>query len=450
MKPRAKSRALGTRLQAVECPAFSRRRQDRGQLADVELEPIVLTHGQGSVLTDADGNRYVDFAAGFGSVLLGHGAEPIRRAIEEQSGRLIQGLGDVYATDTKVDLLEKLAALHPAGPAQVLLGQSGSDAVSAAIKTATLATGRPGVLAFDGAYHGLGYGPLASCGFQASFRRPFDAQLNPYASFAPYPGVRGADMDASLSYVKQLLHEETTAAVLVEPVIGRGGCVAPPDEFLGELCALAHHYRALVIADEIWTGFGRCGAMVRSAELKAPVDIICFGKGLGGGLAISACVAPEPIMRGWARGAGARPPVIHTSTHVGAPLSCAAALATLHTLQAEQLPTRAQQMGQSQRTIMRERLLAHPLVTDVRAQGMMFGIELVNAKTAVSAMQKLLDAGYLVLTGGVDGAVLTLTPALNIAPEHFDGFVAALRQILDTFPNDRDDETRQEPKPVTR
>ena len=141
--------------------------------------PIVLASGRGSNLFDVDGNRYVDLCAGFGALLLGHGATPVLRAVEAQAERLLQALGDVYAADTKVALLERLASLHPGVRPRVLLGQSGGDAVTAAIKTARLATGRPGLVAFEGAYHGLGYAPLAACGLRASYRVPFADQLQP-------------------------------------------------------------------------------------------------------------------------------------------------------------------------------------------------------------------------------------------------------------------------------
>src|SRR5688500_5942857 len=147
---------------------------------------IVLVRGLGANLWDADDNRYVDLAAGFGSLLLGHGHPAVLAALRTQSERLLLALGDVYPSDVKVELLERLVALYPE-PAQALLAQSGSDAVSGALKTAALATGRPGVVAFGGAYHGLGYGPLAACGLRESYREPFAAQLGRHVRFAPYP-----------------------------------------------------------------------------------------------------------------------------------------------------------------------------------------------------------------------------------------------------------------------
>jgi len=424
--PGAESQKLAERLAGIECPAFSRRRAQRAADDQTNL-PIVLAAGQGSDLWDVDDNAYVDLAAGFGALLLGHGHPAVTEAVRDQMTRLTQGLGDFYASDIKVELLEALSKLHPTGSARVMLGQSGSDAVTAALKTATLATGRHAFVAFDGAYHGLGYGPLPACGYQAGFRTPFAPQLNPEVHYAPYPGVRGASGDRALSFVKQLLRTEKVAGVLVEPLLGRGGCVAPPDSFLSELTTLAHRYGALVIADEIWTGLGRCGAWLRSEAMGAAVDIICLGKGLGGGLPISACLAPDAVMAGWAQADEA----IHTSTHGGAPLGCAAALATLSAIRDESLIARSAELGARARAAFDELLSPCRQVCDVRGVGLMIGIELEDGATAQRAIAALLERGYVVLSGGIGGATLTLTPALNIDERKLLGIGECLREILE-------------------
>src|SRR6185503_15001916 len=155
-------------------------------------------------VTDVDGNRYVDLAAGFGAQLLGHRHPTLARALALESDRLHLALGDVFPSDAKVSLMERLSRLHPDPEARVILTQSGSDAVTAALKTAALATGRPGVLAFEGAYHGLGYGPLAACGLRESYRAPFAAQLGSHVTFAPYPGSSG-DADRALAAAERAL-----------------------------------------------------------------------------------------------------------------------------------------------------------------------------------------------------------------------------------------------------
>lgn len=423
--PGPRSRELSAQLAELECPAFAHRRKARAG-ADQSNPPIVLARGQGSLVVDVDDNRYVDLAAGFGAVLLGHDHPAISHSISQQSQRLVQGLGDVYASDAKVKLLGALAALHPAREAQTLLGQSGGDAVTAALKTATLATGKRAFIAFDGAYHGLGYGPLPACGYRGSFREPFAAQLSDHVHFAPYPGVRHASVDASLSFVRDLLSSYDVAAVLIEPILGRGGCVVPPPGFLSELTALSHEHDALVIADEIWTGLGRAGALVRSRADGADADILCFGKGLGGGLPISACVGSAAAMDGWRRGGE----VVHTSTHAGAPLACAAALATLGALHSERLVDRAVAVGNRVRAQLAERIGSVHRAARVRGAGLMIGIELANATEAQRVIAGALQRGYLVISGGVHGDTLTLTPPLTIDEQLLLGFGDAVCEIL--------------------
>lgn len=425
--PGPASRAAAQRLTRVECPAFERRREARAAIAggDGDTAPIVLAEGSGSNLVDVDGNRYVDLVAGFGSVLLGHGAPAIARAIEAQSGRLVQALGDVFSADVKVGLLERLAALHPGERPRALLTQSGSDAVTAAIKTAALATGKPGLVAFEGSYHGLGYAPLPACGLRETYRSPFEAQLNPRVTFIPYPRD-DAGAARSLESLSEALRRGDVGAVLMEPILGRGGCVVPPASFMVEVCEAAHRAGALVIADEIWTGFGRSGWMARSVAVGARADILVFGKGLGGGLPISAAVAADDVMQAWARGGE----VVHTSTHAGLPLACAAATATLDELEARGLVERAREVGRRAMDGLRRELSGRPEVLDVRGEGLMIGIELRDAAAVTRAIRGMLVRGYIALSGGARGEVITLTPPLTIPEELLGSAAGALREAL--------------------
>ena len=423
--PGPQSRSATTRLESVECPAFGRRRSVRAEASGTDPGPIVLAHGLGSNLFDVDGNRYVDLAAGFGSMLLGHGAPSVTRAIEAQCERLVQGLGDVYASDVKVALLERLSALHPGESPQVLLAQSGGDAVTAALKTAALSTGKPGIVAFEGGYHGLGYAPLAACGLRPSYREPFAAQLNPHVAFAPFPRD-AAGLDSSLTALEAALRNGIVGAVLVEPVLGRGGCVVPPDAFVKSLCDLAHRHGALVIADEVWTGLGRTGSIARTTAIGATPDILCFGKGLGGGLSIAACVAPASIMGAWAKG----DEVVHTATHTGSPLTCAAAVATLDSIRFRQLAARSTEVGGRFKAQLARELAAASGVIEVRGEGLMIGVELADGAQATAVVRRMLTRGYIVLSGGMRGEVITMTPPLTIAETLLDGAASALREAI--------------------
>ncbi len=422
--PGPMSRAAVARLEQVECPAFGHRRDARAATSGAEMLPIVLSSGRGSNLYDIDGNRYVDLVAGFRALLLGHAPSSVLRAVEGQSGRLMQALGDVYSADAKLALLERVASLHPGVRPRVLLGQSRSDAVTAAIKTAALYTGKPGLVAFEGAYHGLGYAPLPACGLRESYRAPFAAQLNPTSPSRP---TRAAgDVDRALSAVETALQQGNVGAVLIEPVLGRGGCIVPPDAFLTGVSALAAKHGALVIADEIWTALGRTGSMVRSTTVGAHADILCFGKGLGGGMALSACVAPDEIMSAWAR----EGEVVHTSTHAGSPLACAAAIATLDALRFRRLVIRAREIGPTILEHFRSELASLRDVVEVRGVGLMLGIELTSGAVGLRVSRDMLARGYIVLTGGAKGEVLTLTPALNISEDRLRDAASALREVL--------------------
>jgi 4-aminobutyrate aminotransferase/(S)-3-amino-2-methylpropionate transaminase len=380
---------------------------------------IVYATGKGSNVSDVDGNRYVDLAGGFGALLLGHGHPAVQRVLGLQAERLLQALGDLYPADAKVALLERLARLYPQPNAKVLLGQSGSDAVSAALKTAKLATGKPGLVAFTGAYHGLGYGPLAACGLRESYRAPFASELNPHVRFAPYP-ADASSAERSLEACRSELQRGDVGAVLIEPVLGRGGVVVAPDGFLSTLQRLTHDAGALLIADEIWTGLGRGGSWLSSLAHGALPDLICLGKGLGGGLPVSALIGSELAMLGWRR----EPEVVHTSTFAGAPLAASTAIATLDVLGKERLPERAAELGERYLDALRSALRRSPAVRDVRGRGLMLAVDLgERAGSASELMRALLGQGYIVSTGGGKREVLVLTPPLNIAENVLFGSV---------------------------
>jgi len=417
---------MAARLADLESPAVVARRDARERESGSEQAPIVYAEACGANVVDADGNRYVDLTAGFGALLLGHCAPAVQQAVVAQGEKLGLALGDIYGSDVKLVLCERLARLYPAEGARVMLGTSGADAVTAALKTAVLATGRPGVVAFEGGYHGLSHGPLAACGLRASFREPFAEQLNTHVSFAPFPGD-DASLAASLAAVEKALRAGDVGCVLVEPVLGRGGCIVPPASFLPALRRACDAAGALLVCDEIWSGLGRSGAWLASLEAGVVPDVVCLGKGLGGGLPVSACVGSERAMRGWAEHGGT---TIHTATHFGAPFACAAAIATLRELEDRELVDRSREAGERWLDRLRERMAGRG-VADVRGRGLMVGVALEGgAARALSVTRSLLGRGWIVLTGGVAGDVLTLTPPLDVDEALLGAFAEALRDAL--------------------
>lgn len=405
--PGPRSRELAERLSAIESPSFEARRRTREEATGAPQAPIVYREGRGANVIDVDDNVYVDLAAGFGALLLGHGSVAVEAARREE---LALALGDVYPSEVKVRACEAIGALFPERGARVMLGLSGADAVTCAMKTAMLATKKPRVVAFEGAYHGLSYAPLAACGYAPSFREPFAAQLGVPVTFAPYPG----SIDASLSAVRKALAGGDVGAILVEPILGRGGCIVPPASFLPALRSLADEAGALLVVDEIWTGMGRTGAMLAIDDAGVVPDVLCLGKGLGGGVPISACVGRARVMEAWGEHGGS---TIHTGTHFGAPPACAAALATIAEVRARDLAARAREIGDAWMNELRA------AGADVRGRGLMVGVELGSPERALAVARALLAKGFIVLTGG---SALTLSPPLTIAP----ALLSALSEAL--------------------
>jgi 4-aminobutyrate aminotransferase/(S)-3-amino-2-methylpropionate transaminase len=431
--PGPASRALARRLARVE---------SRNVTHLTETWPVFWEEARGANVRDADGNVYVDLGSAFGVALLGHGAEAVQRAIESQRRRLLHGMGDIHPPTKKLELLERLAALVPWSDARTILATSGSEAVEAALKTARLASGRPGVLAFEGGYHGLTVGSLAVVD-RAHFRAPFAERLYAGVAFAPYPDpVRDTEPGgaASLRAVEVLLQRgapngDPIGTVIVEPVQARGGARVPPKGFMAELSALAARHGALVVADEIMTGMGRCGALLASQRVGLVPDLVCVGKALGGGLPISACVGPARVMDAWPPSDGE---AIHTSTFLGHPIACAAALAVLATLEAEAVAARAARLGETLLAGLRERLAGLPAVGDVRGLGLLLGVELVDPATsapaagaAVRLAERLLGRGLIVLPAGPEGHVLELTPPGTLTTEQADHVVDVIGNAIE-------------------
>ena len=420
--PGPRSRALAERLRQVESPDVTR--VDDGW-------PVFWEAARGANVLDVDGNRYVDMTAAFGVMLLGHGHPGVLEAIGRQAPSLVHGMGDVHPPAVKVELLGRLAALMPWSGARTVLGTSGSDAVEAALKTALMVTGRPGVLAFEGAYHGLTLGSLAAT-HRDHFRAPFRDRLYGGVSFAPFP-VRPEEVEPALAAVDRALargadNGDPIGAVLVEPVQGRGGVRIPADGFMATLSGRARRAGAVLIADEVFTGAGRCGAFLASARVGLEPDLVCLGKALGGGLPLSACVGRSDVMEAWPPSSGE---AVHTSTFLGHPLACAAALAVLDALEREDVPARAEALGRSLVAQLGARLEGCRGVRDVRGLGLMVGIELTGGAGAHLARAALAE-GLLVLPAGASGEVVELVPPVCLTGEQAELAVEALARTVAT------------------
>ena len=398
-------------------------RTESRNVTSLDPTPIFWERASCANLWDVDGNRYVDLTAAFGVANVGHAHPEVVEALSSQAGSLLHGMGDVHPPRVKVELLERLAAIYPRGvqdtppPVRSVLSSSGSDAVETAIKTAMLATGRAGILAFEGAYHGLSLGAL-DCTWRSDFREPFRARLPARTRFARY---------GEISDVERLAREDRNGeigAVLVEPVQGRGGERVPPEGFLRDLRRLCDDRGWLLIADEIYTGLGRTGAVFACDHEAVVPDLLCIGKGLASGMPISACIGLESVFRAWPLSAGE---ALHTQTFLGHPASCAAALASLDISEREGLALRARHLGEIVQAWLRDRLEAVRVVREVRGLGLMIGVECRESRISLSASARLLERGYVLLPSGEGGRVLSLTPPLTIGK---DALMAACEEIV--------------------
>ena len=340
--PGPMSRALAAKLAAVECPAFDARRDARAVESGADHAPIVYASARGSNVIDADGNRYVDLAAGFGALLLGHSPKRVARAIEAQMERTWLALGDVYSADVKIALCERLAKLFPEPGARVMLGLSGADAVTAAMKTATLATGRPGVVAFYGGYHGLSVRTARGLRSQRGVPRPVRGPARRRASSSSRTrrtkrrSIRSDGSSARRSIAG------ASAAFSSSPC-----SVAAGASFLRQAFWECSARRATRPVRCSWpTRFGRGsadrGAMLASTDAGVVPDVVCLGKGLGGGFPISACIGRGRALRGLGCTRRDRDPhgdALRRTARVRR------GLATLDAIASEKLPMRAKEVG---------------------------------------------------------------------------------------------------------
>jgi len=410
--PGPRSRALAGRLAAVE---------SRDVTCMAPDPPICWERAAGANVWDVDGNRFVDLTAAFGVANAGHAHPRVVEAVRDQAGRLLHAMGDVHPPAGKVRLLEALARRYPGGvAARGVLFSSGSDAVEHALATALVKTGRSGVVAFEGAYHGLSLGALDAT-WRPFFRDPLRARLPGHTAFARFGDAADVPRAAAACAA-------AVGAVLVEPVQGRGGERIPPPGFLAELRRLCDANGWLLVADEVYTGFGRTGRWFACEHEGVVPDLLCLAKGLSSGLPISACLGRAEVMDAWPASQGE---AHRTQTFLGHPLGCAAALASLAALEEEKLVERSADLGAGALARLRARLAAHPGVVEVRGLGLLLGIECDAPERAAAAVRASLGEGVIALPSGDDGRVISISPPLSIAREVLE---AALDTLADAIP----------------
>jgi 4-aminobutyrate aminotransferase len=402
--------------------------------------PLVVERGEGSIVEDVDGNRFLDFNAGIAVVATGHCHPRVVEAIQKQAARLIHMSGTDFYYEEMVALAEKLAALAPGGvDRRVSFGNSGAEAVEASIKLARWATGRSKIIAFYGGFHGRTMGALSLTSRKAVQRAGF-GPLVPDVVHAPYPYCYrcpfGQQPDACAvecvkfiedTLLKTVAPAAETAAIVLEPVLGEGGYVVPPAKFFTELARVAQQNGILLIFDEVQSGMGRTGKMWAAEHFDAVPDILAVAKGIASGMPLGATVARAELMT-W-------PPGAHASTFGGNPLACQASLATIALLE-EGLVENAARMGSYMMDRLRDWPARFPAVGDVRGLGLMIGVELVRSRQTREKAPELRDRvtslaferGLLVL--GAGDSTLRLCPPLVITREQCDFAITALEECL--------------------
>ncbi len=329
------------RTRSVELAARLRRYEQRNVTYLADDFPIFWESARGATIVDADGNEYLDCTAAFGVANAGHCNPRVMQALVDQTKRLVHGMGDVHPTEIRVRLFERLASIVPKGLDRFFLATTGSEAVEAALKTAILATGKSHFAAYRGGYHGLSFGTLAIGGIE-HFREPFAAAVGREALLLEYPGTRSITAHALSAARTALREHDDIGALVIEPIQGRAGCVVPPPGYLRAMRELCDELGILMIVDEIFTGFGRTGTWFAVDGEGVLPDLLCIGKAMGLGVPISAVAGRAAVMDAWPPSSGE---ALHTSTYLGNPLACAAAVATIDELEERALPIRAARLG---------------------------------------------------------------------------------------------------------
>jgi 4-aminobutyrate aminotransferase / (S)-3-amino-2-methylpropionate transaminase / 5-aminovalerate transaminase len=425
--PGPRSRALMARREAAV---------PRGPYNSV---PIFMTSAEGATLEDVDGNRYLDFAGGIGCLNVGHRSPRVIAALREQIEKHLHLCFAVTPYEGYIALAEKLNALTPGkGPKKTIIVNTGAEAVENAVKIARAYTKRPAVICFEDAFHGRTLLTMTL----TSKTHPYKAGFEPFASdvyripFAyPYRGEKSATAETFAHYLedafKRSVAPESVAAVIAEPVLGEGGFIVPPKEYFALLHKICRQHGILFIADEVQSGFARTGKWFASEHFGIEPDLITMAKSLGGGMPIAAVTGRAEIMD--APGAGAL-----GGTFCGHPLSCAAALAAIETIEKENLLSRSAAIGRRFEERARAWHKKWPLVGDVRGLGGMCAMELVRDATTrepADAETKQVarfcyEHGLITITAGTFNNVIRILVPLVVTDEQFDEGLGVIEAAL--------------------
>ena len=368
--------------------------------------PVTVEKGVGAHVWDADGKEYIDCMGGYGVALVGHQNKRVNEAIKNQVDKIITVHSSLY-NKTREEFLEKLIGLAPKGLTQVHLNNSGAEAIEAAIKFARKNTGKTGMVAMKGSYHGKSFGAL-SLTFNPKYRKSF-APLVEKVSFASF-----GDIESLKSVI-----DDDTAFVILEPIQGESGIIVAPDGFLQEVRKLCDEKGILLIFDEIQAGLGRTGRLWAHEHWDTIPDILCLAKGIAGGVPMGATLVKPEILASISKGE-------HSSTFGGNPISCAAGTAALTSLTEDGLIENSEKMGKLFREKLENLKENHSIIREIRGKGLMIGIELKFEVRDI--LMGLIKQGVLMLYSGRN--ILRILPPLVISEEDISKVIHAMDVVL--------------------
>ena len=368
--------------------------------------PVTIERGSGAHVWDTDGKQYIDCMGGYGVALVGHQNKRVSQAIKAQTDKIITVHSSLY-NKTREEFLKTLVGMAPKGLEQVHLNNSGAEAVEAAIKFARKFTGKKGMVAMKGSYHGKSFGAL-SITFGPKYRKPF-APLVEKVSFASF-----GDMESL-----RLAVNDDTAFVILEPIQGESGIHVAPDEFLQQVREFCDQKGILLIFDEIQSGLGRTGRLWACDHWDTSPDILCLAKGIAGGVPMGATLVRPHILATLGRGE-------HSSTFGGNPLSCAAGTAALRALTEDGLIENSEKMGKIFMAGLEELKKRHPIIREIRGKGLMIGVELKFEVRDI--LMNLIKEGILMLYSGRN--ILRILPPLVIDKSDIAKVLERLDSVL--------------------
>jgi 4-aminobutyrate aminotransferase len=421
-------------------------------LSKPHLSPILgryfersWSHGEGHVLYDTAGRGFLDFACGIATTSLGHHHPAVTAAIKDQADKLLHICNALGYLEPVGQLSAMLADVCPDPLDTVFFCNSGAEAVEAALKLARRVTGRPGLIAFRGAFHGRTFGAASVTSSSINYRLGYEPLL-PSVYLTPFPNVYryfGDDEEAATAGAMAALHTllgheippASVAAIIIEPIQGEGGFNPAPASFLRQLRALCDQSGILLIADEVQTGIARTGRMWAFEDAGIVPDVVCVAKALANGLPLGAIVSRRELQEAWGIGA-------HGTTFGGNPVSCAAGVAVLRTVAEQGLVANAAARGEELLAALREVMAEDPRIGDVRGRGLMVGAELVkdrttrdpDGETCEAILQACADLGLLVLNCGTHHNVVRFLPPIDVTSEEITRGVDMFRSALRSLP----------------